>query len=90
MKHKFKKKQRKFGLIGKNISYSFSKKYFSEKFIHNHFHNCEYENYDIQNIKEFTEIIAKTKGLVGLNVTIPYKESILPFLDKISKNGSIL
>jgi len=87
MKHKSQKKQRKFGLIGKNISYSFSKKYFSEKFINNHFHNCEYENYDIQNIKEFTEIIDKTKGLVGLNVTIPYKESIFPFLDKISKNA---
>lgn len=87
MKHKSQKKQRKFGLIGKNISYSFSKKYFSEKFINNHFHNCEYENYDIKNIKEITEIIAKTKGLVGLNVTIPYKESIFPFLDKISKNA---
>jgi shikimate dehydrogenase len=87
MKHKSQKKQRKFGLIGKNISYSFSKKYFSEKFINNHFHNCEYENYDIKNIKEITEIINKTKGLVGLNVTIPYKESILPFLDKISKNA---
>lgn len=87
MKNKLKKKQRKFGLIGKNISYSFSKKYFSEKFINNHFHNCEYENYDIKNINEFTEIIDKNKGLVGLNVTIPYKESILPFLDKISKNA---
>ncbi|WP_396181011.1 shikimate dehydrogenase family protein [Flavobacterium sp.] len=87
MNYKSQKKQRKFGLIGKNISYSFSKKYFSEKFINNHFHNCEYENYDIENIKEFTEIIDKTKGLVGLNVTIPYKESILPFLDKISNNA---
>ena len=41
----------------------------------------------LENIKEITEIINKTKGLVGLNVTIPYKESILPFLDKISKNA---
>ncbi|PHX62148.1 MAG: shikimate dehydrogenase, partial [Flavobacteriales bacterium] len=81
------KKQRKFGLIGKNISYSFSKKYFYDKFLNNHFHNCEYENYDIENIKEITEIIDKTKGLVGLNVTIPYKESILPFLNKISNNA---
>jgi shikimate dehydrogenase len=87
MKNKLNKKQRKFGLIGENISYSFSKKYFSEKFTTNHFHNCEYENYDIKNIKEITEIIDKTKGLVGLNVTIPYKESILPYLDKISKNA---
>jgi shikimate dehydrogenase len=41
MKNKLNKKQRKFGLIGENISYSFSKKYFSEKFTTNHFHNCE-------------------------------------------------
>ena len=87
MKKKSHKKQRKFGLIGKNISYSFSKKYFSEKFLHNHFHNCEYENYDIQNIKELSNIIQNTKGLVGLNVTIPYKESIIPFLHKVSKNA---
>jgi shikimate dehydrogenase len=87
MKHKSQKKQRKFGLIGKNISYSFSKKHFTEKFTNNHFHNCEYDNYDIENIREFTKIIEKTKGLVGLNVTIPYKESILPYVDKISKNA---
>ncbi len=87
MNYKSQKKQRKFGLIGENISYSFSKKYFSEKFLNNHFHNYEYENYDIENIKEFTEIIDKSKGLVGLNITIPYKESILPFLHKISKNA---
>ena len=87
MKKKSLKKQRKFGLIGKNISYSFSKKYFTEKFLHNHFHNCEYENYDIHNVKEVTDIISNTKGLVGLNVTIPYKEIIVPFLDKVSKNA---
>lgn len=87
MKNKFQKKQRKFGLVGKNINYSFSKKYFTEKFTQNHFHNCDYENYDIENIKAFTEIIKKSKGLVGLNVTIPYKESVMPFLDKISKNA---
>jgi shikimate dehydrogenase len=88
MKQKsLKKKQRKFGLVGKNISYSFSKKYFTEKFLHNHFHNCEYENYDIHNVKEFKNIIENTKGLVGLNVTIPYKEIIVPFLDKVSKNA---
>ena len=87
MKRKSLKKQRKFGLVGKNISYSFSKKYFTEKFLHNHFHNCEYENYDIHNVKELKNIIENTKGLVGLNVTIPYKEIIVPFLDKVSKNA---
>lgn len=88
MKKKSQKKQRKFGLIGKNISYSFSKKFFTEKFLHQHFHNCEYANYDVDNSTEIPKIIANTKGLVGLNVTIPYKETVIPYLDKISKNAN--
>ncbi len=87
MKKKSHKKQRKFGLIGKNIDYSFSKKYFSDKFAINHFDNCEYENYDIKNINQFNEIIKSSKGLVGLNVTIPYKEEIIAYLNKLSKKG---
>lgn len=82
------KKQLKFGLIGRNISYSFSEKYFSEKFDVNHFDNCEYKNYDIKNIKDFAKIIAESKGLIGLNVTIPYKEEIIPLLDKLSKTAT--
>lgn len=81
------KKQIKYGLIGKNISYSFSKKYFSNKFKIFHFDNCEYLNFDIPTVKEFPEILAETKGLRGVNVTIPYKEEIIPFLDKLSKNA---
>lgn len=81
------KKQLKFGLIGRDISYSFSKKYFTEKFEVGHFDNCEYKNYDLATLKEFPKIISETKGLVGFNVTIPYKESIIPMLDKISKTA---
>ena len=84
------KKQLKFGLIGRNISYSFSKKYFNEKFEIGHFDNCEYKNYDIESIKEFPKIITEIKGLRGLNVTIPYKEEIIPYLDKLSKNAKII
>ncbi|MFT5752810.1 MAG: shikimate dehydrogenase [Flavobacterium sp.] len=81
------KKQKKYGLIGKDISYSFSKKHFTEKFAAYHFDNCEYLNFDIPSVKEFPEIISKTKGLRGLNVTIPYKEEIIPYLDSLSKNA---
>ena len=81
------KKQLKFGLIGRNISYSFSKKYFNEKFEIGHFDNCEYKNYDIESIKEFPKVITEIKGLRGLNVTIPYKEEIIPYLDKLSKTA---
>lgn len=75
---------KKFGLIGKNISYSFSKKYFTEKFTQDLFDDCIYENFDIQNIEEFPEIIKNNPDLKGLNVTIPYKEAILPYLDTLS------
>ena len=81
------KKQKKYGLIGKDISYSFSKKHFTEKFAAYHFDNCEYLNFDLSSIKEFPEIFAKNKGLKGLNVTIPYKEEIIPYLDSLSKNA---
>jgi shikimate dehydrogenase len=81
------KKQIKFGLVGKNISYSFSKNYFNEKFQTLHFDNCEYVNFDIESIKNFPNIITETKGLKGLNVTIPYKEDVIPYLDKLSKNA---
>jgi len=81
------KKQLKFGLIGRNISYSFSKKYFTEKFKISHFDNCEYKNYDIESINEFPKIISENKGCKGFNVTIPYKEEIIPMLDKLSKTA---
>jgi shikimate dehydrogenase len=75
---------KKFGLIGKNISYSFSKKYFAEKFSKDIFDDCTYENFDIPNIEEFPNILKNNPDLKGLNVTIPYKEAIIPFLDTLS------
>ena len=80
--------QKQFGLVGKNISYSFSKNYFTEKFSTEHFIGCSYENFDIQIIEEFSSIIKNSPNLKGLNVTIPYKESIIPFLDKLSKKAT--
>ena len=79
--------QRQFGLLGKNISYSFSKKYFNDKFALGNLADCSYENFDIQIIEEFPTVIANNPDLIGLNVTIPYKETIIPYLNKLSKNG---
>jgi shikimate dehydrogenase len=79
--------RRRFGLLGRNISYSFSKGYFSEKFSKEHFEGCTYENFDIQEINAFTELKENNTDLNGLNVTIPYKEAVIPFLDKLSKNA---
>lgn len=75
---------KKFGLIGKDISYSFSKKYFTEKFAQDLYEDCSYENFDILNIEDFPSILKNNPNLKGLNVTIPYKESIIPYLDTVS------
>jgi shikimate dehydrogenase len=80
--------KRLYGLIGKNISYSFSKKYFTEKFVLGNLVECTYENFDLQNIEEFPNLIANNPDLIGLNVTIPYKETIIPYLNKLSKNAA--
>jgi shikimate dehydrogenase len=80
--------RRQYGLIGKNISYSFSKKYFTEKFTLGNLIDCSYENFDLQTIEEFPTIIANNPDLKGLNITIPYKESVIPYLNKLSKNAA--
>ena len=72
----------KYGLIGKDISYSFSKKFFTRKFINEGLNNCSYQNYDINSISELLEVINNTK-IKGLNVTIPYKESVIELLNHI-------
>lgn len=78
----------KYGLIGKDISYSFSERYFNEKFNNLNLENYEYQNFDINTIKKFTEIIQQTKNLSGLNVTIPYKEEVLDYLDEIDEEAA--
>ncbi len=82
--------RRQFGLLGKNISYSFSKKYFSDKFVLGNLIDCSYENFDLQSIEEFSSVINNNPNLKGLNVTIPYKESVILYLDKLSKNASLI
>lgn len=70
----------KFGLIGKNIGYSSSRTFFTEKFKQENL-PYSYENFDIPAIEAFPKIVSETKDLKGLNVTIPYKETIIPYLD---------
>lgn len=77
-----------FGLVGRNISYSFSKGYFTEKFKALGLENYRYQNIDIADISEFKSAIKEIQDLAGLNVTIPYKESVIPLLDKISKKAA--
>ena len=76
----------KFGLIGKNIDYSFSRGYFSEKFGREELPHS-YVNFDFQSIEEFKSIFNTKEHIKGLNVTIPYKEQIIPYLDKLNKKA---
>ncbi|WP_299716472.1 shikimate dehydrogenase [uncultured Tenacibaculum sp.] len=77
-----------FGLLGKNISYSFSRGYFKEKFELLNLDNHKYVNFDIDVINQFDDIIQENKStLSGMNVTIPYKEEVMPFLDKLDKKA---
>ncbi|TBN06423.1 shikimate dehydrogenase [Hyunsoonleella flava] len=80
----------KLGLLGKNISYSFSRNYFKNKFEKENITGVSYENFDIESISSFPEIINNTEGLKGLNVTIPYKEAVIPYLDKLNKKAKAI
>ena len=78
-------KNKLFGLLGKNISYSFSRGYFTEKFNKLDLKKYKYVNFDLQKIEDFRNVILEHKDLNGINVTIPYKEEVIPFLDKLDK-----
>lgn len=75
-----------YGLVGKNIDYSFSRTYFDEKFKRESI-AAVYRNFDLENIREFPEILESTSELSGLNVTIPYKQAVIPFLNKLSPDA---
>ncbi|WP_226065211.1 shikimate dehydrogenase family protein [Kaistella polysaccharea] len=77
----------KLGIIGKNISYSFSKKYFEQKFEQLKLQNLSYSVFDLDTISEVEEIF-EIKNLRGFNVTIPFKEKILTYLDSLSPEAS--
>jgi len=77
------KEIKQFGLIGRNIDYSFSRNYFTDKFNSSEkLLHYEYVNFDIESIEEVNNVFSQ-KDLFGLNVTIPYKEDIINYLDKI-------
>src|SRR5436190_12718927 len=79
------KLMRLFGLIGYPLTHSFSKNYFTEKFKKEGIENCRYENFELANISSLSNVLDNNPGLEGLNVTIPYKESVLPFLNEMDE-----
>lgn len=78
-----------FGLIGKDLAHSFSPSYFAKKFEELGLSDCEYQAFPLPDISGFEEV-KKLPNLQGLNVTIPYKESIIPYLDEISSEAKVI
>lgn len=76
-----------FGLIGFPLSHSFSKKYFNDKFLSEKLTNHFYELFPLSEINQLPQLIASNRQLTGLNVTIPYKETVIPFLDEIDSEA---
>lgn len=76
---------RLFGLIGYPLTHSFSKKYFTEKFGKEGITDSRYELFEIKDASQLTEIISNNQDLCGLNVTIPHKKAVLPFLDELDE-----
>jgi shikimate dehydrogenase len=74
-----------YGLIGYPLSHSFSKKYFTEKFEREGLDNYRYENFPIASIDALKNVFIDNPDLHGINVTIPYKEQVLPFLHELSE-----
>jgi len=74
---------RTFGLIGYPLSHSFSKKFFSEKFEKEQIAGCTYELFPIENAASILSLINENPALYGLNVTIPHKLAVMPFIDEL-------
>jgi shikimate dehydrogenase len=77
-----------FGLIGFPLKVSFSKGYFSDKFERENLNDYSYELFPLSDISEFPDLIKKHPNLCGLNVTIPHKKSVIPYLDELDESAS--
>ena len=74
---------RQYGLIGKMLGHSFSQRYFEEKFALTGRFDCRYNLYELPSLEGFREFVDAVPDLMGLNVTIPYKQAVMPLLDEL-------
>ncbi len=81
---------REFGLIGFPLGHSFSAGYFSKKFEKENIPDCSYKNFPIDNIDKLNDIISENPNLIGLNVTIPYKEQVIKHLDEVNPEANAI
>ena len=73
---------KKYGLVGKKLGHSFSRDYFNKKFSELNL-NYSYQNIELDNISDIIPFVKENKNLKGFNVTVPYKEEIIPYLDEL-------
>jgi len=78
---------KRYGLLGYPLTHSFSKRYFTEKFETEKI-DSTYQNFEIDNIDKFPEVIKNNPEIIGLNVTIPYKELVIPYLDELNDSAN--
>ncbi len=76
-----------YGLIGYRLSHSFSKKYFSDKFAQERIVDSTYELFELEGIQEFPEVVKKHPELRGMNVTIPYKQQVMRYMDELDSSA---
>ena len=79
---------RLFGLVGRSLAHSFSQTYFSQKFDRLGLDDCHYELFELASPAELPHLVARHPELAGLNVTIPYKEQIWPYLTRIASSAA--
>jgi len=79
---------RQFGLIGRTLNYSFSQTYFAQKFYTLGLSDHEYELFELASVNELPGLLAAHPNLVGLNVTVPYKESVMLYLDELAPSAT--
>ncbi|MGB0840570.1 MAG: shikimate dehydrogenase family protein, partial [Chitinophagales bacterium] len=77
------KNKKIYGLIGYPLSHSFSKGYFAKKFATLGIKDCHYDNFSLEKIAMIAQILEQNPNVAGLNVTIPYKQQVIPFLDEL-------
>jgi shikimate dehydrogenase len=76
-----------FGLLGKSLKHSFSKPYFENKFKVLNLTNHRFDNFELPDVNGFSDLIKNNPGLKGLSITLPYKETVMPFLNNLSEEA---
>ncbi len=81
---------RTFGLLGRSLAHSFSQTYFSQKFDRLRLADCRYELFELAEASDLPQLLARHPDLAGLNVTIPYKEKVWPYLTRVAPSAALV